>query len=175
MPLLSRARHASFSLRRQDLLHSQATLFIICGLPGAGKTTLAKHIESSLSAVRMSADDWMTALSINLHAEEQRAQIEALQWELARRLLSLGQNVVIEWGAWGKSERDEFRTQARALGARVELYYLSASLQELFARIQQRNLEDPPIEWAKLQEWAAIFQVPTPAEMKLFDAHSWSQ
>ena len=50
----------------------QATLFIICGLPGAGKTTLAKKIEGSLSAVRMSADDWMTALSINLHAEEQR-------------------------------------------------------------------------------------------------------
>ena len=153
----------------------QATLFIICGLPGAGKTTLAKTIETSLSAVRMSADDWMTALSINLHAEEQRAKIEALQWELAKRLLSLGQNVVIEWGAWGKSERDEFRTQAHALGARVELYYLSASLQELFARIQQRNLEDPPIEWAKLQEWAGIFQAPTPAEMKLFDAHSWNQ
>ena len=80
----------------------QTTLFIICGLPGAGKTTLAKNIEGSLSAVRMSADDWMTALSINLHAEEQRTKIEALQWELAKRLLSLRQNVVIEWGAWGR-------------------------------------------------------------------------
>jgi predicted kinase len=77
----------------------QTTLFIICGLPGAGKTTLAKKIEGSLSAVRMSADDWMTALSINLHAEEQRTKIEALQWELAKRLLYLRQNVVIEWGA----------------------------------------------------------------------------
>jgi predicted kinase len=90
------------SHRRQDPLDFQATLFIICGLPGSGKTTLAKHIEGSLSAVRMSADDWMTTLSINLHAEEQRAKIEALQWELAKRLLSLQQNVVIEWGAWGK-------------------------------------------------------------------------
>ena len=80
----------------------------------AGKTTLAKHIEGSLSAVRMSANDWMTALSINLHAEEQRAKVEALQWELAKRLLSLRQNVVIEWGAWAKAERDAFRTAARA-------------------------------------------------------------
>ena len=153
----------------------QATLFIVCGLPGAGKTTLAKQIEESLSAVRMSADDWMTALSINLHAEEQRAKIEALQWELAKRLLSLRQNVVIEWGAWGKSERDTFRTEARALGARVELYYLSAPLEELFARIQQRNMEDPPIEWAEVQRWADIFEAPTPAEMTLFDAPSWNQ
>ncbi len=115
----------------------------------------------------------MTALSINLHAEQQRAGIEALQWELTRRLLSLQQNVVIEWGAWGKSERDVFRTEARALGARVELYYLSAPLQELFARIHQRNMEDPPIEWAEVQKWAGIFEEPTPAEMTLFDAHSW--
>jgi predicted kinase len=153
----------------------QTTLFIICGLPGAGKTTLAKKIEGSLSAVRMSADDWMTALSINLHAEEQRTKIEALQWELAKRLLSLRQNVVIEWGAWRKQERDAFRTEARALGARVELYYLSAPLEELFARIQQRNMEDPPIEWPEVQKWADVFEAPAPAEMKLFDAHSWNQ
>ncbi len=152
-----------------------ATLFIICGLPGAGKTTLAKKIEGSFSAVRISADDWMTALSINLHAEEQRTKIEALQWELAKRLLSLRQNVVIEWGAWGKRERDAFRTEARALGARVELYYLSAPLEELFARIQQRNMEDPPIEWPEVQKWADVFEAPAPAEMKLFDAHSWTQ
>jgi predicted kinase len=164
-----------FSFRRQDPLDFQATLFITCGLPGSGKTTVAKHIEGSLSAVRMSADDWMTALSINLHAEEQRAKIEALQWELAKRLLSLRQNVVIEWGAWGKAERDAFRTAARALGARVELYYLSAPLEELFARIQQRNMEDPPIEWAEVQKWADIFEAPGPAEMTLFDAHSWNQ
>ena len=153
----------------------QATLFIICGLPGAGKTTLAKNIEGALSAVRMSADDWMTALSINLHAEEQRTKIEALQWELAKRLLSLRQNVVIEWGAWGKRERDAFRTEARALGARVELYYLSAPLEELFARIQQRNMEDPPIEWPDVQKWADIFEAPSSAEMNLFDAPSWNQ
>ena len=153
----------------------QATLFIICGLPGAGKTTLAKNIEGALSAVRMSADDWMTALSINLHAEEQRTKIEALQWELAKRLLSLRQNVVIEWGAWGKRERDAFRTEARALGARVELYYLSAPLEELFARIQQRNMEDPPIEWPDVQKWADVFEAPSSAEMNLFDTPSWNQ
>jgi predicted kinase len=153
-------------------MERQATLFIVCGLPGSGKTTLAKRIETSLSAVRMSADDWMTALSINLHAEGERAKIEALQWELGKRLLSLGQSIVVEWGAWAKSERDLFREEARALDARVELYYLSAPLDELYGRIQRRNMEDPPIQWEDLQGWERIFQQPTAVEMDLFDTHS---
>jgi len=117
----------------------------------------------------MSADDWMTALAINLHEEEPRAKIEALQWQLTKRLLTLGQSVIVEWGAWGKWERDILRTEARALGARVELHSLTASHEELFSRIQQRNMEDPPIRWEAVQKWAGIFEPPTPEEMALFD------
>jgi predicted kinase len=62
---------------------------IICGLPGSGKTTLAVQLENGMSAVRLSADDWMNALSINLYAEESRNHIEAVQWQLVKRLLSL--------------------------------------------------------------------------------------
>jgi hypothetical protein len=48
-------------------------------------------------------------------------------------------------------------------------------LEELFARIQQRNLEDPPIEWEEVQNWAEVFEAPDPREMALFDANSWNQ
>ena len=41
-------------------------LIIVCGLPGSGKTTLAKELESKLRAVRFSPDEWMDALSLNL-------------------------------------------------------------------------------------------------------------
>ena len=34
-------------------------LIIVCGLPGSGKTTLAKALENRLRAVRFSPDDWM--------------------------------------------------------------------------------------------------------------------
>jgi predicted kinase len=45
-------------------------------LPGAGKTTLAKSLESHLSAVRLSPDGWMDTLDINLWNERRRAKIE---------------------------------------------------------------------------------------------------
>ena len=144
-------------------------LVIVCGLPGSGKTTLAKALEIRLHAVRFSPDDWMDALSLNLYDEESRAKIEALQWKLARQLLALGLTVIIEWGTWGRSERDALRLGARALGAAVELHYLTAPVDVLFDRIQRRGLEDPPIQRDALSQWSEKFQAPTPEELALFD------
>jgi predicted kinase len=121
-----------------------ARLIIVCGLPGAGKTTLAKLLESQTRAVRLSPDEWMDALDINLWDERSRAKIEALQWTLAQQLLKLGLRVIIEWGTWGRSERDALRLGARALSAAVELHYLEVPADVLFERIHSREMEILP-------------------------------
>jgi len=144
-------------------------LIIVCGLPGSGKTTLARVLENRLRAVRFSPDEWMDALSLDIYDEERRGKIEALQWRFAQELLALGLTVIIEWGTWGRTERDALRLGARALGAAVELHYLSMPADVLFERIQRRGLEKPPIERDALTRWAEIFQAPTPEEMALFD------
>ncbi len=152
-------------------MHTHPRLIILCGLPGSGKTTLARQLETSLPAFRVSADDWMDSLSINLHAEEPRARIEALQWQITKRLLTLGTSVIVEWGAWGRWERDKLRTEARALGAKVELHVLAAPPEELFRRIRLRNMQDPPITWEAVQRWQESFEQPTAEEIALFDRH----
>ena len=144
-------------------------LIIVCGLPGSGKTTLAKGLERRLRAVRFSPDEWMDALSLHIYDEERRGKIEALQWKFGQELLALGLTVIIEWGTWGRSERDSLRLGARALGAAVELHYLSVPAHVLFERIQRRGLENPPIEKDALTRWFEMFQAPTPEEMALFD------
>lgn len=151
---------------------NDARLIIVCGLPGSGKTTLAKCLEESLHAIRLAPDEWMDALSINLYDEENRARIEALQWKLGQELLKLGLVVIIEWGTWGKSERDTLREGARKLGAAVELHYLSAPPEVLFERIQRRAMENPPIQREDVMRWAEMIEVPTEEEMDLFDPAS---
>ena len=144
-------------------------LIVVCGLPGSGKTTLARSLESKLSAVRLSADEWMDALSINLWNEEKRGKIESLQWRLAQQLLALDLIVIVEWGTWGRSERDALRLGARALSAAVELHFLSVPVDALWDRIQRRGLENPPIEREALSQWVENFQPPTAEEIALFD------
>jgi predicted kinase len=147
-------------------------LIIVCGLPGSGKTTHSKLLAATLGAIRFAPDEWMDALSLDLYDEASREKIEALQWKFAQELLALGLTVIIEWGTWGRSERDTLRLGARALGAAVELHYLSAPVDVLFERIQRRGLEKPPIERDQLLRWVEIFQVPTPEEIALYDKSS---
>ncbi|HEV2492915.1 MAG TPA: AAA family ATPase [Terriglobia bacterium] len=147
-------------------------LIIVCGLPGSGKTAHAKLLQARLGAIRFCPDEWMAALAVDLYDEAKRAKIEALQWQLGQELLALGLTVIIEWGTWGRSERDTLRLRARALGAAVELHYLSAPVDVLFDRIQRRGMENPPLERDQFLQWVEKFQVPTPEEMALFDKAS---
>jgi predicted kinase len=144
-------------------------LIIVCGLPGSGKTTHAKRLETELGAVRFCPDEWMNAVAIDLWDEDRRGKVEALQWESAKKLLALGLTVIIEWGTWGRPERDALRLEARALGASVELHYLSAQADVLLDRIQRRGTETPPITREMVSRWFEIFQPPTPEELALFD------
>jgi predicted kinase len=144
-------------------------LILLCGLPGSGKTTLARSLEAKLHAIRLSADDWMQALSVDLYDHRMREKIEQLQWKIGRELLTHGLTIIIEWGTWGRSERDALRIGARTLDAAVELHYLSAPPDILWERIQRRNLEDPPIQKADLFQWIGAFEAPTSEEIALFD------
>ncbi len=146
-------------------------LIIICGLPGAGKTTLATRLSEQYGGVRFSADDWMDALSINLWEEATRDAVEKLQWQQARHILALGGTAIIEWGSWGRSERDALRSDARGLGARVELIHLDAPLDTLFDRITRRGREVPPITRTMLENAARAFEPPTAEELALYDPH----
>jgi predicted kinase len=160
--------------QNQGILHMKtprhgARLIIVCGLPGSGKTTHARQLQTRLRAIRLCPDEWMDALSLEVWDEGRREKIENLQWQLGQQLLNLGLTVIIEWGTWGRSERDALRLRARELGAAVELHYLSAPVEILLDRIQRRGMESPAVQREQLLQWASAFQAPTAEELTLFD------
>jgi predicted kinase len=143
---------------------------VVCRV--SGKTTHAKQVEQKLPAVRFCPDEWMDALGIGLWDSESRERIEKLQRKLTQDILVLGHNVVIEWGTWGRSERDALRSGARALGAAVELHFIDAPVEVLFDRIHRRNQESPPITFEDVVKWAEIFERPSAEEMALYNSAS---
>ncbi len=117
-----------------------STLFLLIGLPGAGESG-DKH--------------WIL---------ESR-----LLWGVAARALTLGMNVILDYGCWAKQERDLFRSHSAELGVRFELHVLDVPLDELWRRLEARNLDLPPdtfpITRAELQEWAGWYGVPDADEL----------
>ena len=149
-------------------------LILMCGLPGAGKTTRAVALAARLSAVRLSPDEWLTGLGLDLHDVPLRERLEQLLWRHTRDLLVLGQDVILEYGFWGRSERDEKRRAARELGVTVHLIYLHAPLDELIRRVEARNQIGPVVVTAaQMAEFATWFQAPDAAELARFDPLPW--
>lgn len=154
------------------------TLYLTCGLPGSGKTTLAKKLELEVPALRLTGDEWMHELypgisTLEAETGQNRSRVEGLQWEIALRALKLGCNVVVDWGLWSKEERDHCRTDARALGSQVVLCLLDVPLDELRHRLSERNANLPPstfgIPREALLRWSQRFQRPTHEELTLYD------
>ena len=159
---------------------SRGSMFhLICGLPGAGKTTLAKQLEHEIHAVRFCPDEWIEPLLIDksdrTEMDRIRPTIGELQWKQIVRLLELGCNTVWEQGFWHQEERERFRNKAKRLGAKVILHYLDVPLAELKRRIQKRNTSLPLgsffVEPSELDTWLGWFQAPSGRELNSYDEH----
>jgi predicted kinase len=151
----------------------EARLLLTCGLPGSGKTERARQLAATRSAVRLTKDEWLWALGSTPWDEPTQEKVERELWRLAQEILRLGVSVVLDFGLWARSERDEMRAVARHLGAGVELHYLDVPVDELWRRIAARNNQPPwdrfPIRRADLDEWSGVFRAPDAAELALFD------
>lgn len=146
-----------------------ATLFLIVGLPGAGKTTRACELEKAHRALRFSPDEWMISLFGESDADGKRDLLEGLLINAGLRALAVGTNVVLDFGLLGRDERSALRSPGASVGAGVEVVYLPVDEATQRQRVLERFLVRPghtfPLTDSDLAQWRAQFEEPTAREL----------
>lgn len=150
-----------------------ATLHLMVGLPCSGKTTLARKLERTRVALRLTPDEWQIRLfgqdAIDPEHNNRHNLIESMLWNIASRALELGTNVILDFGFWAQEEREDFRLRAKQLGASSEVHFLDVSEEELLRRLAIRNSQPSQASFhipeEMMKPWIEFFQRPTPDEL----------
>ena len=162
------------------------SLYVIVGLPGAGKTTRAREIEITEKALRLTPDEWMIPLFADSDAGGKRDVLEGRFLWLARQALRLGTNVVVDFGVWSRDERSALKYLAATAGAACVLVYLPIGHDEQKRRMGQRLATRRATTFAvtddELAEFRKLFQEPDEVELGTPDpgappagSSSWDQ
>jgi predicted kinase len=146
-----------------------ATLFLIVGLPGAGKTMRAKRLAAEHAALRLTPDEWMISLFGDPQPAGKRDLLEGHFISLALEALRLGTNVVLDFGFWSRDERSSLRWLAGSVGASSEAVYLPVDRATQLERIQRRWVASPEETFvmteADVDRWRHQFDVPDAQEL----------
>ncbi len=146
-----------------------ATLHLTVGLPGVGKTTLARRIAAETSAVRLTPDEWMQPLFGESDAGGRRDVLEGQLIHVAWQALGAGADVILDFGCWSPEERWSLRAVADLAGARFWLHHVELDEAERRARATARWRSTPhetfPMSDADHDRFLAGFQPPSSAEL----------
>jgi predicted kinase len=122
--------------------------------------------------VRLCPDEWIVALGISLVDYDFRFRLEPQMLRHGEELLRAGVGIIVEFGSWGRSEREAIRQIAVRTGVPAELHFMDAPLDELVRRVLQRGGPDARVLVDKvLLEYSGRFERPTTDEAALFDRY----
>jgi len=132
------------SARRPDS-PDKPTVYLLAGLTGSGKTTLAKSLEAS-GVIRLSVDEEVFArhgrhgidYPEHEYPERERPVVEYTRHRMVE-LIRAGNNVVLDYGLWRRDEREDYKHLVEHAGGRWRLLFFLVDRDELLRRLAERN------------------------------------
>jgi predicted kinase len=146
-----------------------AVLYLMVGLPGAGKTTRARELAPARRALLLSLDEWMKPLFGAPDVGGKQDVLEGRLISVALAALRLGTSVVLDFGFWSQDERSSLRWLAASAGASCQVVYVPVDRETQLERIAHRARRTPeltyPMTEADVDWWRAQFEAPDTAEL----------
>lgn len=139
--------------------------YLMCGLPGSGKTTYAKELETQ-GVTRLSLDEKLFEKFGREYADHDTKQRETKDElrETLKEKIAAGQSAVVDFGFWKKADRDACKALVEAAGGDWKLLYFRAPKEILLERLAARNAADPHnnhvIDEAMLDQFVKEFEEP---------------
>ena len=148
-----------------------ADVHLICGKICSGKSFYARALAREKNAVILSCDGVMTLFppldgdaAFSRVSERVKAYLLAQAADIAR----CGANVILDWGFWGKEEREKTGAFFSSRGLPVQWHYLDISEERWEENIKKRNAapgpSDYPVDAGLKEKCRANFQPPDSAE-----------
>ena len=148
---------------------ARPTLHLTVGLPGVGKTTLARELERVTGALRLTPDEWMAPLFGHSDAGGKRDVLEGRLIWVAHQVLRAGVSVILDFGCWSPDERYSLRAIADLAGADFELHYVTLLEDERRKRATRRWSQSPAETFEMTPEdherFRTLFRAPTTDEL----------
>ena len=118
-------------------------VYLLHGFIGSGKTTRAKELEAQLNALRINADDWMSALfGYDPPAENFQQNLDTilnLLQPLWIKAAQAGVPVILDYGFWTKQFRNETESLLMTNNIPYKWVIIATPLEECRRRNQLRN------------------------------------
>lgn len=123
----------------------KSIVYLLCGLPGSGKTVYAKKLKQD-GIIRFSLDEELFKKYGNgFPAEKYKTyESETKKFILAQliSLLKTNSSAVLDWGFWKRDERDKIKQMIMNFNAQWRLIYFKFDKTKLKERLDRRDLKE---------------------------------
>jgi hypothetical protein len=135
-------------------------LLIVCGLPGAGKTVVAKKIAKKIGAVLLRTDVIRKKIIKKpTYSKEEKLRVYDNMFSVARKLLQNREAVILDATFAEKSNRQQAKKIAKETGLEFEIIEVKCSSEKIIKeRLQKRFKDESDAKYEHYLKYKKIFE-----------------